>query len=75
MSSKTTVRVVFYADQSFEEQWNDQVIPPRREDWREFVMKKVNERINMGKFEHTFIEATPSLRFLIVMMPGSMPDA
>lgn len=43
-----TVRIVIFAESPFEPQWDDQVIPPRKNDWREFVAEKLQERKLIG---------------------------
>lgn len=71
-SHKTTVRVVLFAESPFEQQWNDQVLPPRREDWREFVAEKVEAKRAVGALcDHFVISATVSLQFLIAVLKRS----
>ncbi len=71
----TTVRVVIFEESPFDSQWDDQVQSPRREDWRAFVATCIADKRANGTLVGTFfIQATVSLRFLIVVVPGEDPS-
>ncbi len=70
----STVRLIIFQGSPFEPQWDDQVISPRKEDWRTWVAEKYKEKMVISPIVNGFtqftIDATVSLKFFIVVLEG-----
>ena len=78
MARASTVRVVLFDQSPFAAQWNDQVMSPRREDWREFMDEQVQvQKQQLPPIQvpvHFTILAMTTLQFLVVILPGADPS-
>jgi hypothetical protein len=72
MCRMSIVRLVIFQGSPFESQWDDQVISPRREDWRSWAAEKYNEKMGntplVNGFTHFTIVATVGGRAALVGM-------
>jgi hypothetical protein len=73
----STVRLIIFQGSPFDSQWDDQVISPRKEDWRSWVAEKYKEKMDntctVNGFTHFTLVATVSLKFFIVVLEGEQP--
>jgi hypothetical protein len=72
------IRVLFFCDEEFDPQWDAQVAPPRRDDFREDVRSAVVDT-RFSPFGHnrmmsSYIELTSTLSLIVAAIPGIPND-